>query len=94
MLIRSISSHSAAATDQVSATRVILLVQPRPLERRDRLRVADPGDVALGVEHHRGGDDRAGQTAASDLVHAGDGVEADAADGVLDRPEGPDLDHG
>ena len=72
---------------------MILLVEPLALERGDGLRIADAGDVAIGIEDDRRGDDRPGQAAAADFVDAGDQVEAQPPDRVLERPEGANLDH-
>ena len=83
-----------AATPQVSAAPVIFSYSSLALERRDGLRIADAGDVALGIEDHRGRDDGAGEASAADLVHAGDAVEPQPPDRVLERSEGADLDHG
>ena len=71
-----------------------LLVEPLALERGDGFRVADPGDVAIGVEHDCRRHDRTRQTSAPDLVHAGDRVEPHPPDGVLERAKRADFDHG
>ena len=71
-----------------------LLVEPLALERGHGLRVADARDVAVGIEHDGRRDDRPGQAAAADLVHAGDVDEPHAPERVLQRAERADLDHG
>jgi hypothetical protein len=50
----------------------------------EELRVAETGDVACRVEDHRAGHDGAGQAAPAYFVHAGDPVEPQPAEAVLD----------
>ena len=52
-----------------------LLVELLTLERGHGFRIADPGNVAVGIEDHRRRDDRPGQAAAADLVHARDALK-------------------
>ena len=47
------------------------LEQPLALGGRHELRIADAGDVPVGMEHDGRRDDRAGQAAAPDFVDAG-----------------------
>ncbi len=49
-----------------------------------RLGVGQAGNVAVGVEDDGAGHDRTGQTAAADLVAAGDAIEPPTPDGVLE----------
>src|ERR1041385_2842976 len=49
------------------------------------LGVVDADHGRLAVEDDRGGDDRAGQTAAADLVRTGDGAKTKIAEPGLDR---------
>ena len=91
--MRSISAGSAAATAQAIACAQDLLVEPLALGGRHRLRIADAGDVAVGMEHHGRRDDRAGQAAAPDFVDAGDVHEPDAAQRVLQRARRGDAGH-
>ena len=71
-----------------------LVVEPRALERGHGLGITDARDVALGIEHHGSGHDGAGEAAPPDLVDAGDQVEAQPTDRILERPESADSDHG
>src|SRR6185437_2852640 len=70
-----------------------LIVEPVALERRDRLRVTDPGDVTFGIENDRAGHDRTSKTTAADLVAAGHIDEPHPPQRVLERPKRADLHH-
>ena len=61
-----------------------LIVKTFAFGRRHRLRIADAWNVAVGMEHHRRGDDGPGQTAAPNLVAAGDVHESDATKRILE----------
>ena len=50
----------------------------------DELRVVDAEEGGIGIEDHARGDDRAGQTAAADLVGAGDAAKTKIAEPALD----------
>ena len=68
-------------------------VEPLALGRRDHLGVADAGDVAVGIEDDRRGDDRAGQAAAPHFVAPGDAIEPPAPHGVLEGAHRTDSNH-
>ena len=63
------------------------------LGRRHQLRVADAGNVAIGMQHDGRGDDRSGQAPAPHFVHPGDMAESHAAQRVLERAHGGDASH-
>ena len=52
-----------------------------------------PGDVLLGMKHDSGGDDGAGQAAASHLVDSGHVHEPHTAQRVLQRAHGRNASH-
>src|SRR5262245_27995364 len=56
-----------------------------PFCSRHRFRIADPGNMPGGIEHHRRRDHRTGEAASTDLVNAGHVTEPDAAQRVLQR---------
>ena len=67
--------------------------EPLALRGGHRLRVADAGNVAVGMEHDRGRHDRSGQAAAPDFVHARHVAEPDAPERVLERAHGGNAGH-
>ena len=70
------------------------VVEPLALGRGHGLRVADAGNVPIGMEHDGGRDDRPGQTAPPDFVDAGDVREPDAPQRVLQRAHRRNAGHG
>ena len=54
------------------------------VEVDEELGVVDAEEGRLGVEDDAGGDDGTGQTAAADLIRAGDGAETKIAEPALD----------
>src|SRR5918993_3203073 len=69
------------------------LEQLLAFERRYRLGVADPGDVAIGIEDDGAGDDGSGQAAPADLVDTCNEVEAHTPERIFQRSESPNLRH-
>ena len=70
------------------------VVEPLALRRRNQLRIADAGDVAIRIEHDRGRDDGAGQTAAPHFVAAGYAIEPPTPHGVFEGPHRMHSNHG
>ena len=91
--MRSISRGSADGNRPGDGVPHDAVVEPLALGGRHRLRVADAGDVPVGMQHDGAGDDRAGQAAAPHFVDAGHVHEPDAAQRVLERAHGGDASH-
>ena len=69
------------------------LEDPLALGGRHQLRVAHAGNVFLGMKHHGGGDDGAGQTAAAHFIDARHVHEPDTPQRVLERAHRGDANH-
>src|ERR1051325_7520061 len=70
--------HGAGPVEDVAADGQAVL------EVDDELRIVDAKEGWLGVENDPRGHDRAGQTAAADLVRSGDGAKTKIAEPALD----------
>src|SRR4030095_3357279 len=68
-------------------------VEALTLERGYCLRVVNAGDVTVRIEHDGGGDDRTGETAASDFVDARDAMEPETPERVLESSHRSRFDH-
>ena len=83
--MRSISSASTMATAHAVARPTMSAASTSRSSGGTSLESASPAHVGGRVEHDGRGHDRPGQAAAPDFVHAGDAVEAQPPQGVLDR---------